>query len=481
MTQGATNLGAQIAKGTFWTVAMRMAIRLLGVISVIILARILTPVDYGIVAQAVMIYAFMEAITQFGLDNAIISNQHATRDHYDTVWTLHILRGLVVALVMAALAGPAAAFFREPQLEPIIYAYAVISFGSGLINVGIVDFRKHFRFHLDFRYSVWRKLSGFLATVAFALYFRNYWAFVVGTCTSMVVGIIISFYMSTFRPRLCLREWRSLFDFSKWVFPAGIVGAVSTKIDTFILGRMAPTEQLGLYTVSHEVAGAASTEIAMPVARAMMPGLSAVNDDLAAFRSLYSSSMAIVLMIAVPAALGLSALSQLASDVLLGEKWVDAGPIIMVLALYGVGRVITAVSTSAYVAYGRVDIMFKLSVVGLVARSTAFGVGFWIAGFWGLVWGAVFAAAINTAVTLGVQSRLGLLTLGSMARNSWRTLFAAGGMWLVLNYMEIATAYGGMLLLWLLCNRPEGPERELLGYLVARMPGSIKSMKSNSY
>jgi lipopolysaccharide exporter len=465
---------------------MRVSIRLLGLVSVIILARLLVPEDYGIVAKAAMVFSFLELITAFGLDKALIHNQRAHRGHYDTVWTLHILRGGAIGAILVLLARPAAMFFHQPELEAILYCYAGISLLGGLVNVGIVDFVKKLQFHLDFKYHVYCKISAFVATVAFAYWYRSYWAFVVGSMAGALVGVLASFRLSGYRPRLGLSEWRSLFDFSKWVLVYQLVGAVSSKIDVFLLGRLSTTEQLGLYTVSQEVAGAASTEIAMPVGRAVMPGLATLNDNMVAFRELYVSALSMTLLVALPAALGVSVLSQQIADLLLGAKWTEAGPVIGLLAFFGIARVFGSMSMSAYIASGRVAVMSKLSFVNLITRSAAIGGGFYLGGFWGLVWGVLTAAGVNTLISLSVQRYIGLILLRQLLRRIWRVALSALAMWGLLLQAPIQLGAGSLVdlgasvlagvavygvtlaALWWMMGLPDGPERQFLRFFLRR-------------
>ena len=146
---------------TLWTVGSRMAVRFIGVISLVILAKILGPEDYGLVGKAAVIYGFLEMITELGLESALIANQKATHNHYSSAWTIHIMRGALIALVLVALAIPAANLMQEERLELIIYCYAAISFLRGFYNIGVVDFRKNMTFSKDFYYSLYQKLASF--------------------------------------------------------------------------------------------------------------------------------------------------------------------------------------------------------------------------------------------------------------------------------------------------------------------------------
>src|SRR5215469_11841367 len=153
-----TGLGHRIAKSAAWMVGSRMAIRAIGLVSTVILARLLRPEDFGLVAMVMALVTTMEVFGNFSFDLALIRDAEAARDHYDTVWTMSILRGALVAGGLVALAWPAAAFFGDPRVQPIIYWVAGGMFLEGWQNVGTVDFRKELTFHREFAFQILAKL-----------------------------------------------------------------------------------------------------------------------------------------------------------------------------------------------------------------------------------------------------------------------------------------------------------------------------------
>src|SRR5215831_15245913 len=119
------SIGKKMAQGALWMIAMRLAVRGIGVISTIVLARLLRPEDFGLVPFASVLLVAVEIFGQFGFDVALIREADAGRDHYDTVWTMSIARGLIVALVLASVAKPAGHFFGDDRVVPIIYCFSL--------------------------------------------------------------------------------------------------------------------------------------------------------------------------------------------------------------------------------------------------------------------------------------------------------------------------------------------------------------------
>ncbi|MDQ3444850.1 MAG: oligosaccharide flippase family protein, partial [Pseudomonadota bacterium] len=147
-----------IAKGAAWMLLARVAERGLGLVSLLILARVLVPADFGLIAMAMSVIAFVELASTFGFDLALIQREHLTREHYDTAWTLQIAFGLLSAALIVALAYPSAWFYDEPRVIPVMLVLAASRGVQSFENIGTVDFRRRMDFSREFRFSAWKKI-----------------------------------------------------------------------------------------------------------------------------------------------------------------------------------------------------------------------------------------------------------------------------------------------------------------------------------
>src|SRR5262249_45457483 len=132
---------ARMARGAAWMVAARFVDRSIGVVSTVVLARLLLPADFGLVAMAMSIIAALALLGAFNFDLALIQHPSSERRHFDTVWTLDLGVAVVSALTLLILAAPAASFYREPRLSWVMVALAAGALIGGLQNVGVVTFR----------------------------------------------------------------------------------------------------------------------------------------------------------------------------------------------------------------------------------------------------------------------------------------------------------------------------------------------------
>ncbi len=198
--------GKRITVGAVWMVGMRFIDRGIGFVSTLILARLLMPDDFGLVAMAMTVFGFIEMGGQFGFDVTLIRNRQTNRAHYDSAWTLSVGYGLFTALALVALAIPSATYFNEPRLKTIFYALAVIALIQGFENIATIDFRKYLYFHKDFQLIFTKRVISFFVTLVLAYTFCSYWALLGGMATSRISGVILSYWLHPYRP--CFDRYR---------------------------------------------------------------------------------------------------------------------------------------------------------------------------------------------------------------------------------------------------------------------------------
>jgi O-antigen/teichoic acid export membrane protein len=347
------NLGSKVAAGAAWMIGLRLLQRSLGLISTAVLARLLLPADFGLVAMALSVAALVELVTLLGFDLALIRQNNATRAHFDTAWTLGLIFKTIAATSIIFGAPYVAEFYSEPRLTEVMYVYAAIAFISGLENIGVVAFRKELEFSLEFRFQLTKKLLAVGATVALALYFRSYWALVLGSLLSQVIGVGLSYALHSYRPRLCLRAWREMLGFSSWLVFNNFAAYVRGRGADFVIGRFLGPVPLGGYRVASEIALLPTTELYAPVMRAVFPGFSKLVEDKAALRRAYVAAQGAVTAVTLPAAIGVIILAEELVRLLLGPGWEIAIPLIQILGLSGAAKLFHGNRHSLFMAIGR--------------------------------------------------------------------------------------------------------------------------------
>lgn len=445
-------LGMAVAKGAAWTVSFRMAQRLIGVVSTLLLARLLVPSDFGLIAMAMTLLALIEVVTVGEFSSAIIQNPNATRDHYNTAWTLSVLFGLTAALLLILFAQPAAIFFREPRLANVIYWLSVLPLLHGLWNMGCVDFRKHLEFRKDFILQVGSKLSGFAVVVPLAFLTRSYWALVAGAIAGRVGGLALSYALHPFRPRFSLRGTRELFGFSAWMMLNNAVNYLRLRGAHLVIGRLMSSQSLGLYTVSFEMANLPTSELAMPINRAIFPGYSKLQDDRVAMQRAFLRVLGLVALGTVPAGIGMASVAHLFVPAVLGSKWIEAVPLISLLAIGGTIYVLQVNIQSLYYATGRPKLkglMTLLEIAVLLPLLLLLVPRYELTG---AAIAMLATVSLSVPVNFGIALKLLKLSPHSAVKVVWRPAVAASAMYLAIRAMfpPSAAAESSLANLWLL-------------------------------
>lgn len=419
------DIGNRMAKGAAWMIALRIAERSIGLVSTVVLARLLVPADFGLVALAMAIIGVLELMSAFGFDLALIQNQSARREHYDTAWTFNLIIYASVALILVLLAPPAASFYEDARLAPIMYFLALGTFILGFENIGVVAFRKELWFGQEFKFLAAKKLAAFLVTMTMALIFRNYWALVAGIITGRIAGVALSYALHPYRPRLSLAARGDLLHFSKWILLFNTVKSLNDSIGNFIIGKIAGAHMLGIFTVSYEISTLPSSELSAPIHRAMLPGFAKMSADHNVLRKGFLDVLSLTALIGLPAGLGIAAIAEPLVWVMLGEKWVATIPLISLLAVFGAVSLLESNPHYIFIALGRPKItsvlmmlQFAIKVPLLILALQAFGVI-------GAGMALLFVQALMLPVAYGVLMPLLKLGIAPILNVIWRPLAAA--------------------------------------------------------
>jgi O-antigen/teichoic acid export membrane protein len=480
-------------------VLFKMLERSMGLVSMLILARLLVPADFGLVAMATSLIALLELFSAFGLDTALIQRADATPAHFNSAWTLNVFAASAIAAMMLLLSWPAALFYREPRVTAVICAFGLAALIQGFENVGVVTFRKEMRFDREFRYLLVKKLMAFSVTVPLAYMWRNYWALVAGTIAGRVGGVIMSYVLQSFRPRFSLAAIRDLMHVSKWLMIQNGLAFLKERSSDLIIGRLAGPHPLGIFSVSAEISAMPGTELVAPINRAILPGYVKLAGDMPALRREYLSVMAMISLVAVPAVAGFAACASFLVLLVLGPKWIEAANLIRILAFFGITQVLQSNAYSAFLAIGRPQIFVKINAIHvgillplMLGLTPFFGIS-------GSAWAYVITAATILPVNFFFITRYLGIRRADLIAELWRPLLAATVMYASVRFfgpplpltapppVQLAASLGlcvaigvpvytfCVTVLWLLAGRPKDSAeafmlRKLTGLCVRLLP-----------
>ncbi len=472
-----------IAKGAAWMVLFRLVDRSVGIISTSILARLLLPADFGLVAMAMSIIALIELATAFSFEIALIQKPEPEREHFDTAWTLNILVAGGGAVLTGALAYPAAAFFGDPRLAAVMFAIGAAWFVSGFENVGTVNFRRQMDFAAEFRLMASKRMITFVVTMAAAIVFRSYWALVIGMSTGKLAGVALSYFMQPFRPRFSLKCARELFSFSGWMLANNMAAVVASRVPHFAVGRFFGAQSLGAYTVGSEISQIAHTELIAPINRALFPGYSRLINDPVTFRRTCIDATAVILLIVLPVSIGVAVVAEQIVRVLLGSQWGEAAPIIQILALSGAAMAVSSNNVQVFLALGRPHLFTLVLVTRLVLLAGMMLILSTSHGVTGLAFAELFASVGSLGMSLPLVFKGLKLRARDYFASFWRPLIASCVMGAAVYLTNRATGAPEtflMAVLELLLSVPVGAASYLVSlwllWQAAGRPESVETM-----
>lgn len=332
-----------VSKGAVLAVGMRWTDRLIGLVSTVILARLLVPQDFGIIAMGSLVIGLIDALLDMGVNVALIQNQNATQEDYNAAWTLRLIQSAVAASLVLAAAEPAAAYFRDPRVASVIQLLSLALILSGIENIGIVSFQKKREFGVEFRFLFLKRISAFVITIVAAWFLRSYWALVIGTLSARVVGVCLSYGMHSMRPRLSFARMKPMLSFSSWNLLRGMAGFLNENLHRIVVGGRESTAVMGMYSLGSDIAALPSTELLAPLSRVLFPTFVALRHDPAKLKRAFLVALGIQALVGIAAGTGLVLVADEAVRVLLGAKWIAAVPFVQII---GVVNVIIAIGIS---------------------------------------------------------------------------------------------------------------------------------------
>lgn len=393
------DLTRRVAAGAAWIVAARVVMRSLGFVNTIVLARLLAPADFGVVAIATAAMQLLNGFTDFGVSQAVIKFRSTGRDALDPLFTLSALRGVLISAFLVGVAPLAAQFYGDPRVFWVFAGIALYPLITGFLNPAFYEFERDLELSKEFISNSINKLISVAVSIAIAVIFRNYWAIILGLAAGGLVQLFLSYSLRPYAPRFTLKGAKDVLSFSGWLFGVSVVTALNNKLDMFIVARAVTPAETGLYSVGGQFAELPTSEIAAPIARAVYPGLSALQGEPARVALAYLKGVEALAFASLPAAFGLTFVARDAVPLLLGEQWRGAIPVVQ-FAGPVLGFQCMFIATYYYaLALGRARLIFFREVLYFALRLPPFA---WAVFTYGLM-GAVAAGAVLGFIRVGLN------------------------------------------------------------------------------
>jgi len=390
------NLTTKTVQGVGWSGTSQIIRLLLHLGIIAILARLLTPNDFGLLAMVIVFTNFVMIFRDFGLGAALIQYKKLTEEHLSSIFWINVFTGFLLTLLLAALAPVIAYFYGENKLTPIAIVLASTFFISSFGIVQTALFKKELKFkHLAIIEILAVVISG---SVAITMAFSGF-----GVWSLVGQQVIFSFVMVNFlwsfpgwRPKI-LFQWqkvKELFGFGLNLTGFNFINYFNRNLDDFLIGKFLGSALLGFYNLAYQFLLFPSI-ISSIIGRVMFPSLSAIQNDKSKTRYAYIKATRYIAILSFPLMMGLLLLAPQFIMVVFGPQWGRSIFLVQILALVGLVQSIVTTIGWIYNSQGRTDIQLRWGIFATIIVTAAFIIGL----HWNLE-GVVIAYAIAQIILL---------------------------------------------------------------------------------
>lgn len=350
-------------KGISWMGFLRGSTRAITFIRLAILARILTPAQFGVFGVATLVLSFLEILTETGINIFLIQQKDDIRKYFSSAWIVSIVRGCLIALVLILSAPIVVNFFHSPESYSVIILIAFVPFIRGFINPGIIKIQKEIEFQKEFYLRLILFIVDAIVAIIVAFITRSAESFAYGLIASAILEVILSFIFFRPLPSLSfeLGKIKLIIKRGWWVTLTGIFSYTAENGDNIFVGRMLNTSSLGIYQIAYKFSTLPISEITNVVNKVVFPVYSKFSEDKDRLWKAFIKVFATSSILAVLLGVFIFIFAEQIINALLGSMWMEAVPIVKILAFYGILRTIFGNFSPVFLSIHRQDIVAKMT------------------------------------------------------------------------------------------------------------------------
>lgn len=369
------NIKSKTIKGVIWSTIERFSMQGVQFLLGIIMARLLTPDDYGLIGMIFVFISISQVFIDGGFTNALIQKQNRNETDFSTVFYVNLVISILFYVILYTTAPLIAQYYEQPLLTDLTRVYSINLILNSLVAVNrtklmiAVDFKTQTK--ISFTAAL---ISGFIGVVCAYSGF-GVWAIVIQALVAAVLNIILSFYFVKWIPlwTFSIKSFKSLFSFGSKLLVSSLISNVYNNLYVFVIGKKFSTYSLGLYTRADHFAHFASNNLGSILSRVSFPVLSQIQDDNERLINAYRKYIQMSALIIFPIILGLCGIAKPLILILLSEKWIDCVILLQILCFAYLWNCITTINLNLLNVKGRSDLVLRLEII---KKSIAFTILF---------------------------------------------------------------------------------------------------------
>ena len=410
-------LPQKVVQGGAWISSLKIIGKVFSLIRLIIIGRILAPSDFGLMGIALLTMSALETFSTFGFRQALIQKKENIDNYLDAAWTVLIIRGFVVFIIVYLVAPYVAFFFHTPEVKPIIQVLGLVTFLQTFANIGVIFFNKELEFDKVFIYRFAGISTNFIVAVAAAIILRSVWALVLGLLAEKIVSIVFSYLIHPYRPHLSkdITKAKELFGFGRWILGSSIFVFVGEHIDDIFVGRVLSAMALGFYQMAYRISNMLETEITQVISSITFPAYAKIQDKQSRLQKAYFRIMRLTIAISLPITVGMVLLAPEFTQIFLSVKWMPMVTAMQLLAVAGLIKSIVSTGSPLFVGSGYPKYEFFMQLIrGLIIIIVVYPL---------IIYMGISGAAIGVILSIAGMLVIWYPLSQKITKASWRKYF----------------------------------------------------------
>lgn len=420
MSRPANRLRSQATAGAITLVASRLIARGFDLLTLVVLGRLLSPADFGLVAIAMAVVQIFEAVMELPLGLALVALPQRTKLHYDCAFTLQLMRGLALAAILAALAWPMSQIYGDHRLIWLVSALSIAPAARGLLSPRTVEYALNFNYLPSLTIEVAGKLAALVSSIVVAWLTASYWSIVTATIAAPVMMLVVSYIFAPYLPAISLKEWRTFSKYLRFTTAAQAVTALVWQMDQLMLGRFVDRNELGRFSMASNLSALPTQILIGQTISPLAVAFSSVRDDLERLKAAYHKSAITIAAIGLPAMVWISLNAEPVLRLVLGQKWVSAAPILAWLSLAMIPQLFAGPLVPLATTVNKTNVFLRLGLIELFIKAPLMMVGLLYYGVAGVIAVRLIMAVVMTGCTMFVVRELIGLRLKDQLLGPWR-------------------------------------------------------------
>ena len=400
----AKSLKQQTISGMIWSSLQRFGTMGISFISNIVLARMLTPDDYGCIGMLMIFIALSNTFIDGGFGSALIQKKRPTSEDYSTIFYWNIFLGIALYAVLFFCAPFIADFYNIPLLTEVLRVQGIILVINALGIIQANQLRKQLKFKSIAQVTLAASLFSVIVAIVMAYMGCGVWSLVAQQIVTSLVTTSLYWVYSSWRPIRVFsgKSFKELFGFGSFILLSNLMNTFCNNLNGLLIGKFFNASSMGYFTQAKKLEDVFSTSIESVVLQVTYPVLVEVKDNYEKLKNVLKQFNSLLLYVVAPLMLLLNLLAAPIIELLLGEQWLPAVPYLEILAFQGIAFAIQGINTNAVASIGRSKVLFSATVIKRIVQIFLLLSGIYIGGIFGLLWGTTlfsyFAACYNACL-----------------------------------------------------------------------------------